>query len=595
MGLVSLFGEKLKLLFYLILLFFSPSIWAASGVEEAIDNIPILGIALVLAFAAGKSAKFFKIPTVSAYIFIGILLGPSAFNLMTESVSNGLDAIKQVAFGLIMFNIGGEFHRGLFKQVTRMHVRFSLLHAFLVFWLVGLITFGLSFATNLSLIQQIIMASFLGLIAIEAAPPTSTLVMKEMDAKGPLTQSIMVYLAVSTFLVIIGSQVLMFAYQDLGFWQGGKGNIFLRIGLLIWSVVGSLFIGTLFGLLLSFWEQRENEESEVLFAVICSLLIGNTLAFYLGLEPLLISIFTGFALVNTSPAGQAIHAKVKGVGSSIYAIFFVLAGAHIHIQEQIQTVGILGLGYITARSFAMIFSSKYAAKYTGESSIIGKHMGWSVLCHAGTAIAVVDKISGQTDASAQTVSTVILSSIFVFEIIGPLLLKHNLIQLGEVKMGALLGGISSGSFLSPSDLLQNSLENLGIIKPAASPQMKGINLLIDRNVYAIEESSNLKEVISFVDKRQLPIYPVVDEDYIYKGIISIAELKNVMFDPFQARFTKASKLIGNNACLAENSTIDQAIQAFNDNELDVLPVVAQDSQKLIGMLSYKQVLLAMKK
>ncbi|MFW5887756.1 MAG: cation:proton antiporter, partial [Bacteriovoracia bacterium] len=157
--------------------------------------------------------------------------------------------------------------------------------------------------------------------------------------------------------------------------------------------VGSLLIGSILGIILSYWEQQEKNESEMLLGVISAILLGQTIAIYLGLESLLISLALGFALVNSSPSGMAIHEHMKHTGLSIYALFFVLAGAHLHLQEQIETIGVLGLGYILARILGMQISSWFAGKITKENPKVSKFMGMSVLSHAGAALAIVIKFS----------------------------------------------------------------------------------------------------------------------------------------------------------------------------------------------------------
>lgn len=582
-------------LFVLLCLMVSPYLMAASPDAMTVaNNLPIIGIALCLAFFAGKISHLIKIPQVTGFILVGVFLGPTVLNLLTVEMADSYKSINEIAFGLILFNIGGEFHRGLLEQVTRKHVRFSVVYCFVIWAVTFVICFAFSFLSDLSLVHKFVFSFFLGAVAMEAAPPTTVLVMKELGAKGPLSRTILVYLATSTVLILIVTHIMSSVFEATGIWSGTDMSLLKQAGLIIWSVVGSLLFGLVMGMLLSFWEQREDVESELLFAVICCILLGNTIAYFLHLEPLLVSLFMGFALVNTSPAGQAIHYKLKGMGLSIYALFFVLAGAHIHLQEQIKTVGVLGFGYMFARIVAMRIGSKYAARWTDEAEIISKHFGNSTLSHAGTALAIAASLMKYGDESAKSIVTVVMSSIFFFEIIGPLLLRKTLLEAKEVTLGGLIGENLSRTFLSAKELLLNSLESLGIMQPPHPPHVKTIGPLLNRKVFAIDCQASLKEVLHFVEKHHLPIYPVVDSNNSYQGIISIHELKEVTFDPYRAEITRASKLIGSRACLTEDTTCAEALVSFNDYGLEDLPVVNPDNQKLLGMVSYKEVILALK-
>lgn len=557
-----------------------------------VESLPILGIALVLAFWAGKIAHHFKLPQVTAYILIGVILGPTVFNLITSEMATNFSVVNELAFGLILFNIGGEFHRGLFKKMTRLHIRYSILMAFFIFLIVFLGCMGFSyFFDGLTLTQKIVFSSFLACVAIAPAPPATLLVIKELGAKGPLTHSIMVFLTVGTIFAITGTHALTNLFQDGGIWSGSDGSMLIHFLLMVWGLVGSLVIGTILGFLLSVWEQKEQDEAELLFAVIVAILLGHSIAYYLKLEPLLISLFMGFALVNSSPVGIMIHKKVKSVGNSIYALFFVIAGAHIHLQTQMKTVGILGLGYILSRTFAYIVSSRIAGRIANEDPTISNRMSWSVLSHGGAALAIAGKIAHEQDASAQAIVTVILSAVFIFEIIGPLLLRNTLIRACEVKLGALLTG--GDSSLSYTELTHNFLTNIGVIKPIEQLNIQKIKLLVNRKVFAIEETAEVKEVVNFVDKHQLAIYPVVNAEQAFVGVISLADLQDVMFDPFRVQI-KAKRLIGSKVFITQEASLEDAIELFNDNGLEYLPVIDEKSDKLIGTLSYKDVVVALK-
>lgn len=563
--------------------------------NEVVHHFSIVGFAMVLAFIAGRAAHYFHVPKVSAYILVGILLGPTALNEITFELAEDLGLINQLAFGLILFNIGGEFHKGLLKKITRTHIKYSFAFSLIIFLTVTLICFLFSLTTSFSWAQRLVFSSFLGVVAIDAAPPTVLLVIKELEAKGPLSSSIMVFLAVSVLTSIFGAQVLIYVIQDFGFWNAPSDfGTWYYILMSIWSIVGSLLLGTALGLMLCFWEQREDVESELLFAVLVALLLGQSLAIVLKLEPLFVSLFMGFVIVNTSPQGQLIHSKMKGMGLSIYALFFILAGAHIHIQEQIKTVGLLGLGYVLARIIAMVIGGRIAASLIPESSEVKKFMGISVLSHAGAALAIASKIMHESDPSAKAIVQVILGSIFIFEIIGPLALRWSLVAVGEVKMGALLGGGSTKASLSMVELLQNALDNLGIVRRLELTELKLVKLLVRRHVYAIESTASIKDVISFVDKHHMPIYPVVDEKYSFLGTISLADLKDVIFDPFRSRYSYASKLIGSRISIPESATCQEAIDIFNEALTEVLPVVDETTNKLVGTLSYKDVVMAIK-
>jgi Kef-type K+ transport system membrane component KefB/CBS domain-containing protein len=579
-------------------IFLSHLVGGGSSIESAIDVVPILGVALTVAFIVGKIAHQLKIPQVTGYILTGVVFGPTGFNLLSEEVTTSFNSINDIAFGLILFNIGGEFHRNFFKQVAWTHVRYSLVYGALTFIIVTLSCFLISGFTELDLAGRAVVSIFLGIVATAAAPPTTLLVIKENHAEeGALAQTVMVFLALGTIISVVGTHIATIIFQDLGIWAGSSAGFFIQLIYLLWSVGGSILIGFLLGLMLSYWEQREQVESELLLAVICSIVFGLALSHYLHLEPLLISLFMGFFLVNLSPAGLTIHVKIKGMGLSIYAIFFVLAGAHIHLQEQVVSIGVLGVGYVLSRIFGMLVSSAVAAKLTREQVKVGRYMGWATLSHAGAAMAIVIKLRSEVAISAEVIETVVLSSIFIFEIIGPITLRHSLIRFGEVKVGAILDHVTSRATFSLSDMFHYLWSNLGLLSPHHDRNfcVTTIKPLVDRSVVAVNAKANMSEVISYIRTHSSAIYPVVDDDHSFLGVLSINELKRAMFDPLFCRMVAAERLIGDRISISEGSTLEEAIDLFAQSTTEALPVVRNDSNVLVGIIYHKDVIFAANK
>ena len=64
---------------------------------------------LVVGFIGGKLANLVKLPAVSGYLIVGLLLGPSFINLVPPETARSLDIINELALAFIAFSIGSEF------------------------------------------------------------------------------------------------------------------------------------------------------------------------------------------------------------------------------------------------------------------------------------------------------------------------------------------------------------------------------------------------------------------------------------------------------------------------------------------------------
>lgn len=554
--------------------------------------VPAVGVAMMLCLLGRKLAKKFNIPKVSIFIFIGIFLGPTGINLFKNEMVYSLDLFTEAALGLILFNIGGAFNKDLLAKIDRRRMLFAFSMITFVFLITFTIFFLFSlFDTSFTLQERLAISLFLGVISIEAAPPTTLLVMREFDAKGVMSQIIMIYLAIGTFMAIIGAKIFTILFEIFGIWASVGADSTTKILMLIWSIVGSLGAGVLLGLGLSWWERKETNFSDIFFVIVTVIVFGQSLAHFLNFDPLLISLTLGFTLVNSSDVGMKIHNSFQSMGLSIYALFFVIAGAHIHLQEQIPTMGIVGMSYILARIASVYFSARLSERLFDRESNIGHGLGQSVLSHAGAALAIVSTISSREEKTAQTVVTIIMTSIFVFEILGPFALKHSLFKAGEV--GA-TGDDAKDKTLktekSFKDLTKTLKKNIGISKEKTQHAIiNSIADLVVTDIVAIKHNATLKTVKQFLDQHYT-FYPIVNEQMEYLGSIDIDVFKKYMAEE-DTNFILAENLVGDTTSIPLNTPLNEVLHTFETQGQQALPVVADNTRKFIGVLFYKDVLI----
>jgi len=567
-----------------------------SELTNLTEQVPILGIALILCLFAGKMAAKVKVPKVTAFLLVGVVLGPSVLNLLTPEISHSLFFINEIALGLILFNIGGEFHKKLLKDLGKKQALYSFTLAFLIFSSVAFLVFFVTSFTSIPLKENIIISLFLGMVACDVAPPTTLLVMKEYNAQGKLSLCITVFLAIGTGFAIVGSRVLNVIYSMLGYWGSNSANVGLEILLFFWSLLGSVIFGVLLGFILSFFEQRETKHGEILLAVACTILFGQSISYYLKTDPLIISLIIGATLVNASRAGKKIHSTIKEMGLSLYAIFFVLAGSHIHFQTQIKTMGLIGLTYIAARTIGVIFSANFAAYLLKAENSIRQYAGFSFLSHAGAALAIILPLRVIEAESAQMIVAIVTTSIFVFEIVGPISLRYALSKSNEIdrslvnKNGQSMNKIK----MSFQEQWKNFLINIGLKEETINENIIHIHELMSTDLLTINESSNTQTVLNFINEHTQDCYPIIDDEGRYIGLIDMEALHNVINDDSHSLIL-AKTLIRSNACLDETASFEEAKEKFKLSNLDYLPIINKDTKKLLGVISLKKLVLSQKK
>lgn len=564
--------------------------------DKIMEIAPLLGLILFLSIFAGKIAQGIGVPKVTAFILLGLILGPSVLGVLSQEIMKELRFIDEIAFGLILFNIGGKFNKEFFQKMQLKHVKMALVQSLLTFSITSILLFILLFTfTEQSLESQIIIAILLGIIAIEAAPPTTLIVIKEYSSQGPLTDAILFFLAISTVCGIIFSDVAVMIFEITGLWNRLGGNNFEQIFKLLWHTLAPIPIGIGLGLLLSYWEQKEINRGEIFLTVITLILSSLGLSYHLHFSSLLTSLILGITVINTSHVGENIHKSIGEMGLSLYAIFFVFAGAHIDFNKQLKTIGFVGIAYILSRILGILGSSFLTSTIFKESVIFGKRRGLSLLGHAGAALAIATQFKMRDEESAQTIFSVIMSSIFFFEVIGPFSLKYALKKEGEISSGKKdLKSKTSKNTLTPKELFLNFLINVRILFPKTIDPIGTIQHLIKRDVVAITLQATFDEIMHFFEENRSPLFPVVDKEHHFHGIISMKAFESAMQHTETHSLIVASNLLaGETLYLYENTSYREAIDLFKQYQIEILPVV-KVNKIFVGLLSYRDVVMAMK-
>ena len=73
------------------------------------NTILSVGLILLTGLAAGKFVRKIKLPTVTAYVILGVVLGPHLLNLVSGSVIGASGLISNIVLGFIAFSLGQNF------------------------------------------------------------------------------------------------------------------------------------------------------------------------------------------------------------------------------------------------------------------------------------------------------------------------------------------------------------------------------------------------------------------------------------------------------------------------------------------------------
>ena len=388
------------------------------------DELTSLGLILLLALLAGHLVKVVRIPEVTGYILAGIALGPSILGWVSAENLLALEVLSEVALGLILFSIGSVFEFSRFRRLGRQFLNLTLVESALA---AALVTIGV-----LVLGQPWQVALLLGAIAIATAPASTLMVIRELDSSGPLTDNLLGIIAVNNLFCITAYAVVAAAI-DLASGLGGRSifdALYLAAYPLVWQLVGSAAWGYLVGMLLAGWSTQVRETGEMLILLAGSILLCVGVSRLLDLSPLIASLAVGATMINLSGGSRRLFETLSGTDPPFYAIFFVLAGADLDLAL-VPAMGVVGLVYVGGRSLGKFAGAVAGARWLQLEPSVQRFLGFGLLAQAGLAVGLTLQIEGRYEAYAPSVSTVVLASVAIFEMFGPISTRFALMRAGE--------------------------------------------------------------------------------------------------------------------------------------------------------------------
>jgi len=390
------------------------------------DELTSLGLILLLALLAGHLVRALRIPEVTGYLIAGMALGPSVLGWLSQKNLTALGVVSEVALGLILFSIGSVFEASRFSRIGRQVLHLTLVESACAAAVVavGMLLLGQSWQVSL----------LLGAVAIATAPASTLMVVRECDAAGPVTDYLLGVIAVNNVLCItvyslVAAGIDLLAPDSSGFF----GTLYRSGFTFVWQMVGSAALGFLLGLLLAQWSFQVTEGGEMLILLAGSILLCVGVARSLDLSPLVASLAVGATMVNLTERSRHLFEALAGTDPPFYAMFFVLAGAQLDVSL-VPAMGVLGVVYVFGRAGGKFVGARVAARRLGLAETVQRHLGFALLAQAGLAVGLTFAINTRYPSIAPVITTVVLASVAIYEMVGPISTRFALVRAGEAQM-----------------------------------------------------------------------------------------------------------------------------------------------------------------
>ncbi len=392
-----------------------------------------VGLMIVTGLVFGKIAKYVKLPNVTGYLLGGLIVGPSVLGLLDESMFSGLDIISTIALGFIAFSIGNEFKISYFRRVGAGPIIIAVFEAlFGVLFVLGTLLLYFKIAGDLT-IDNIRFALVLSAIAAATAPASTLLVVRQYKAKGPLTDTLLSVVAIDDSVAIVLFGVLVAIANSINP-EAVHVSLFLQILSPIFEILISLGIGVFFGLIVTFgckwFTGRGNRISLVIAVIFLTIYLGEVL----GGSSLLACMVVGGVFANLSNKYEEVNGLIYFVTPPIFIMFFVLSGAELDLSI-ITSIGIIGVIYALFRVFGKVFGAWFGAKISHTDKTVAKYLGYTLIPQEGVSIGLsiaAAAMFGVGSIYGDRIRVVILATVLIYELVGPIVTKITLKKAGEI-------------------------------------------------------------------------------------------------------------------------------------------------------------------
>lgn len=386
----------------------------------------ITSVLVWLGYLALRYSRKSRIPVVTAFLLLGIVVGPSALDLVSSRALDYLRIIEPVALGMIAFAAGERLRFADLAALRRNHYVAIALETLLPVALVATVV--------LLVTGRLELALPVGAIAGTTGLATVISTLKESGAKGNFTKILGTAVATdNVFAVVFFSLTLPLVVAIDG--DGSAGALYLD-GLV--SIVASVVLGVVGGFVVSRSVRGVRSSHELSMLVLAYVLLIAGVTEYLHFSVLLAGLAMGTTAVNLTKEEkdrERVFAALGPLEYPVFAMFFLWAGASLHVRALGGIGWIFGV-YVVGRAVGKLAGPVLASirlRWNSATAIQSRCLGAALLPQAGAAVGLAVLARESLPGSGDLILATVLAAVVVFELVGPLGVHWAARRAGEVR------------------------------------------------------------------------------------------------------------------------------------------------------------------
>jgi Kef-type K+ transport system membrane component KefB len=416
---------------------------------ETVSPTLILGFMLLAAYCIGFILEQKGLPRITGYIFAGLLLGPYFFKFYSKDSVDALGFLNSLALAFIAFCAGGELKLANIRNKLKSIFFLVVGATSVVFVGVTMIVFALSkfipFMSGYDPGMRLAISSIFGVIAVARSPSSTIAIISETKAKGSYTDTVLSVTIATDVVIIIFFAVVLSACEVL-LAEGSAISLSFLLELIV-EIAAAFVLGFLLGKTIIFLIEKVKVEFPIVITAMGFLVIkfSHLLGDYLHeiheinlrLEPLLICMAAGFTVQNFSKHGTTFLERMDRVSLPIYIAFFAITGASIAV-DVLKTAWFLGLIVVFSRTIMFYVGCYFSGRLSGDPPEIYKNTWLGFITQAGVSLGLLAEVVRRFPEIGVPIQTILIASITLNQVIGPVAFKYALFKVGEAKIKGLV-------------------------------------------------------------------------------------------------------------------------------------------------------------
>ncbi|MBC8461511.1 MAG: PTS sugar transporter subunit IIA [Deltaproteobacteria bacterium] len=438
-------------------------------------QILCLGLLVLAAHFGAKITRRMHVGEVVGQVLGGLVVGPILLLALENKFPAYREAMTSLHFftfvflSIIAFGIGDELSIDKLRKVGHDAIIMSLVEASITWMLITGTFFLLGFKPIVALI--------IGSIGIATAPAVTFVIMNKLEITGKMRSMLGGMVVLDDVIEVIIFSVmcqaaLLFQRQE----SVSIGEIFLPVTK---EFVLAVLLGLVVFIALRFlverkWLRPKSKDAnfdadlgpeflsrlisempgpsvEVLIIVAGCVSLGVGLALHWHLPFLITAVASGIFIANLYTTEVFKSLRIENTTSMYTLVFFALIGANAKIESFHLENFLFIAAYIAARGFGKIGGTWLGCKITRQKKRLTQCLPKLMLPQAGVAAVEAYFVASVLGKDGETILSIILPALILFEIIGVLVSERTLLKWRSWITGG-------GELIDEEEIIREKLE-----------------------------------------------------------------------------------------------------------------------------------------